>query len=282
MNSAEKNIFGDKKLLTRFVWKLRLLPDTPALIQLIACDEDYIVLCSRIVNDSSNAHRDLELLKEVCLEQELDFQLLKERLTPVARAFRLAEEGSSYYELLGVPRDADPDRIKRAFRKRAVEVHPDTGHQIGDSGREFINLKTAYQILGDPFLRQRYDETLQDVGLWKEKAYHTGRFSGFNSQNSQKVDQNPSARTKIYYELGGLFLLLIIILFIFDFIYRQNAILDDDYSVKQKQTLEQKLKKAVVRKDSAPKTKRYSSEAKLLPEFTDNSRIQQKLFTDDE
>jgi len=277
----DRDFLNDKKLLTRFILKLRVLPDTPALIQFIAGDEDYIMLCSRIVNDSSEAIRNLELLKEVCLKQELDFQLLKERLTPVAKAFGLAEEESSYYELLGVPRDADPDRIKRAFRKRAVEVHPDTGHQIGDSCREFINLKTACQILGDPFLRQRYNETLQDVGLWKEKAYHTSRFSGFNSQNSQKVDQNPSARTKIYYELGGLFLLLIIVLFIFDFIYRQNAILEDDYSVKQKQTLEQKQTKAVVSEDSIPKKKTNSSEAKSLLKATDNFSIQQKFLTGD-
>jgi curved DNA-binding protein CbpA len=277
----DRDFLNDKKLLTRFILKLRVLPDTPALIQFIAGNEDYIMLCSRIVNDSSDAIRNLELLKEVCLKQELDFQLVKERLTPVAKAFGLAEEESSYYELLGVPRDADPDRIKRAFRKRAVEVHPDTGHQIGDSCREFINLKTACQILGDPFLRQRYNETLQDVGLWKEKAYHTSRFFGFNSQNSQKVDQNPSARTKIYYELGGLFLLLIIVLFIFDFIYRQNAILEDDYSVKQKQTLEQKQTKAVVSEDSTPKTKTNSSEAKSLLKATDNFSIQQKFLTGD-
>ena len=259
-----KGIFNDKKKLTRFIWKLRLQPDTPALIQFIAADEDYLMLCSRIVNGASDDHRELVLLRDVCLKQEFDFQLLKERLTPVARAFGLVEDESSYYELLGVDRDADADRIKKAFRKRVIEVHPDTGDQKGDSCREFIHLKAAYKILGDPSLRQKYDETLQDVSLWKEKADQISRFSrfhGFNHQNFQKVDQKQAARTKIYYQLGALFLLLIIVVFILDFIYRQNAILDDDYSVKQNQTLEQNLTKAAVREDLAPKTGPNSSKA---------------------
>jgi curved DNA-binding protein CbpA len=196
------------------------------------------MVCSRIVNDASDAHRDLALLRDVCLKQEFDFQLLKERLTPVARAFGLVEDESSYYELLGVARDADADRIKKAFRKRVIEVHPDTGDQKSDSCQEFMHLKTAYQILGDPSLRRKYDETLQDVSLWKEKADQISRFHRFKHQNFQKVYQKQAARTKIYYQLGALFLLLIIVVFILDFIYRQNAILDDDYSVKQSQTLE--------------------------------------------
>ena len=276
-----KDIFSDKKLLTRFILKLRALPDTPALIQFIAGNEDYLLLCSSIVNDSTDGSQDLEPLKEVCLKQEFGFHLLKEKLTPVARAFGLAEDESNYYELLGVARDADTNRIKKAFRKRVIKVHPDTGDQISDSGHEFINLKTAYQILGDPFLRRKYDETLQEVGLWKEKADHIRGFSGFNSGNFQKIDQNPSARTKIYYQLGGLFLLLIIVIFIFDFIYRQTTILDDDYSVKQKPMQEQKLTKAAMKQDSSLKNGEKSSKANSLPGKIDNSHIQKQPLTGD-
>jgi len=274
----DKEILNDKKLLTRFILKLRILPDTPALIQFIAGDEDYLRLCNRIVNATDDRSRELKLLRDVCLKQEFDFHFLKERLTPVARAFGLAEDESSYYELLGVARDADPDRIKKAFRKRVIEV------QISASGQEFINLKTAYQILGDPSLRRKYDKTLQDVHLWKEKADHLSRirtFRGFNSQNFQEADQNPSARTKVYYQLGGLFLLLIIVIFIFDFIYRQTTILDDDYSVKQKPMQEQKLTKAAMEQDSVPKNEKKSSKANALPEKIDNSHIQKQPLTGD-
>ena len=278
----DKDIFNDKKKLTRFIWKLRFLPDTPALIQFIAGDEDYLLLCSRIVNASNDGSQDLQLLKDICRKLDFDFHLLKEKLIPVARAFGLAEEESNYYEMLGVPRDAGPDRIKKAFRKRVIEVHPDTGDQISDSGREFINLKTAYRILGDPFLRQQYDENLRDVSLWKERAGQISRQSGFRRLNpltSQNKNQKQSARTKIYLQLGGLFLLLIIVVFIFDFIYRQKAILEDDYSIKQKQAQEQKLTKAAVKDDSAPKAGRNSSKARSIPGYTDNTR---NLFTPDD
>ena len=279
----DKDIFNDKKRLTRFIWKLRFLPDTPALIQFIAGAEDYLVLCSGIVNAPNDCSQDLQLLKDICRKQKFDFHLLKEKLTPVARAFGLAEDDSNYYELLGVARDADPDRIKKAFRKRVIEVHPDTGDQISDSGQEFISLQTAYQILGDPILRRKYDETLQNVHLWKEKADHLRRSHGFNSQNFKKINQNLSARAKIYYQLGGLFLLLIIVIFIFDFIYRQNAILDDDYSVKQKQAQGQKLTKAAVNEDSTGKTDQNRPQAKLLPGNKEAypKKTQQKLLTDD-
>lgn len=296
MKSVTEDIFKDKKLLTRFVWKLRFLPDTPALIQFVAVDEDYLLLCSRIVNAPNDRSRDLQLLEDICLKQEFDFQVLKEKLTPVARAFGLAEDESDCYELLGVSRDADPDEIKKAFRKKVIEVHPDTGGQMADSGREFIHLKAAYQILSDPFLRQQYDENLHDVNTWREKANHPhgfpqlnpleggpqsgiqrGRriFHRFNPQNSQKINQNQSARTKIFYQLGGLFLLLIIAVLIFDFLYQQNSIFDGDHLKKQKQVTKPKTLKAGVKQDSDSNTGQKSTEFKLLPNRSDNSR---KIF----
>ena len=279
MNSVKKDIFKDKKLLTRFVWKLRFLPDTPALIQFVAVDEDYLLLCSRIVNAPNDRSRDLQLLEDLCRKQEFDFQVLKEKLTPVARAFGLAEDESDHYELLGVSRDADPDEIKKAFRKRVLQVHPDTGDQKNNSSQEFIHLKAAYQILSDPFLRQQYDENLQDVNLWKEKANHIHIFHRLNPLISQDPNQNQSTTTKIYYQLGGLFLLLIIVAFIFDFIYSQNSIFDADYTVKQKQTQEQKPMKAAAKAASDSKTEKNRSGVKSLPATIDNSR---KIFKPDD
>ena len=270
-----EDIFKDKKLLTRFVWKLRFLPDTPALILFVAGDEDYLLLVSRIVNASTEDSRDLQLLEDICFKQEFDFQVLKEKLIPVARVFGLAEDESNYYELLEVFRDADPDEIKKAFRKKVIEVHPDTGGQTADSGREFIHLKAAYQILSDPFLRQQYDENLHDVNLWKEKANHIHGFHRFNRQNFQKINQNQSARTKNFYQLGGLFFLLIIAVFIFDFFYQQNSIFEGDHLKKQKQVTKPETPKEGLKQDPESNTGQKSTAVKLLPNRSDNSR---KIF----
>lgn len=61
----------------------------------------------------------------------------------------------SLYENLGVAPDADEATIKRAYRKRAAEAHPDAGGKRED----FERLAEAKMVLLDPRRRQKYDET---------------------------------------------------------------------------------------------------------------------------
>ena len=61
-----------------------------------------------------------------------------------------------YYELLGVPRDAGPDEIKRAFRKLARELHPDVS-DAPDSELRFREVVEAYEVLSNSERRQLYD-----------------------------------------------------------------------------------------------------------------------------
>ena len=61
-----------------------------------------------------------------------------------------------YYELLGVPRDASEDQIKRAFRRRARELHPDVNPDPEAEAR-FKELAQAYEALSDPETRAVYD-----------------------------------------------------------------------------------------------------------------------------
>ena len=59
-----------------------------------------------------------------------------------------------YYDVLGVKKDASADELKKAFRRAAVEHHPDRG---GDEAK-FKELNEAYEVLKDSTKRQRYDQ----------------------------------------------------------------------------------------------------------------------------
>lgn len=63
----------------------------------------------------------------------------------------------SYYDRLGVSRDADADAIKSAFRAKARKLHPDVSDDP-DAGRKFSELNEAYEVLSDPEKKARYDQ----------------------------------------------------------------------------------------------------------------------------
>ena len=63
---------------------------------------------------------------------------------------------SDYYEVLGVPRDASSEQIKKAYRKLAMKYHPDVADDA-DSADKFKQIGEAYAVLSDPQKRQMYD-----------------------------------------------------------------------------------------------------------------------------
>lgn len=63
---------------------------------------------------------------------------------------------ADYYELLELPRDATAEDIKRAYRRLARQLHPDTNPDPAAEG-QFKAVAQAYEVLSDPDKRQRYD-----------------------------------------------------------------------------------------------------------------------------
>lgn len=64
---------------------------------------------------------------------------------------------ADHYEALGVRRDASSEEIKRAYRQRARELHPDANPGDAESEARFKEVALAYEVLSDPQRRQHYD-----------------------------------------------------------------------------------------------------------------------------
>ena len=62
-----------------------------------------------------------------------------------------------YYQLLGVPRGADTEEIKKAYRKLALQYHPDRNQGSKESEERFKEVTQAYEVLRDPDKRAIYD-----------------------------------------------------------------------------------------------------------------------------
>lgn len=64
---------------------------------------------------------------------------------------------SEYYQLLGVAKDAGPDEIKKAYRKLAIQYHPDKNQGSKEAEERFKEVTEAYEVLRDPDKRSVYD-----------------------------------------------------------------------------------------------------------------------------
>lgn len=62
-----------------------------------------------------------------------------------------------YYAVLGIPRTANADEVKKAFRSLAMRWHPDRNPDSAEADKRFREVAEAWDVLGDPEKRSRYD-----------------------------------------------------------------------------------------------------------------------------
>lgn len=87
-----------------------------------------------------------------------------------------------YYEILGISKDASADEIKKAFRKAAIQYHPD---KEGGDEEKFKEVNEAYEVLKDASKRQRYDQ-FGHAGVGGAGA-GGNPFEGFGGAGGQNV-----------------------------------------------------------------------------------------------
>src|SRR5216110_3685245 len=98
----------------------------------------------------------------------------------------MAVQFRDYYETLGVPRTASDDDIKKAFRKLARKYHPDVAKGKGAEDK-FKEINEAYEVLGDPAKRKKYDElganwrAYEQAGGAPGGGFDPSQFGGWNA-----------------------------------------------------------------------------------------------------
>jgi curved DNA-binding protein len=89
-------------------------------------------------------------------------------------------EFKDYYSTLGVAKTATEKEIKQAYRKLARKHHPDVNPKDKSAEAKFKEINEAYEVLGDPAKRKKYDELGANWRLYEQAgAQGPGGFSGF-------------------------------------------------------------------------------------------------------
>lgn len=90
-----------------------------------------------------------------------------------------------YYEVLGVDRNADADAIKKAYRKLALQYHPDRNGGSKEAEEKFKEATEAYEVLRDPQKRAAYDR-YGHAGV-KGAGAGAGGFGGFDFADALEI-----------------------------------------------------------------------------------------------
>jgi len=86
-----------------------------------------------------------------------------------------------YYKILGVPRNATQEEIKKAYRRLALKYHPDRNKGNKEAEEKFKEINEAYAVLSDPEKRRQYD--MLGAEGFQKKFSQEDIFRGFDFEN---------------------------------------------------------------------------------------------------
>ena len=128
-----------------------------------------------------------------------------------------------YYEVLGVSKNSSADEIKKAYRKKAMQYHPDKNPGDKQSEENFKEAAEAYEVLSSPEKKQRYDQfghaglgnqggfggggrSMDDIFSMFGDIFGGGGFGGFggfsSGGRSQRVNRGSNLRVKVSLDLS--------------------------------------------------------------------------------
>src|SRR6201994_3283477 len=91
---------------------------------------------------------------------------------------------TDYYKILGIPKTASEEDVKKAYRKLARKLHPDLNPNDKEANKKFQQINEANEVLSDPEKRKKYDQYGEQYGEnWEnaeqfENARRSGAFTG--------------------------------------------------------------------------------------------------------
>jgi curved DNA-binding protein len=109
-------------------------------------------------------------------------------------------EYKDYYKILGVERNASEDHIKRAYRKLALQYHPDRNPDDKKAEENFKEINEAYQVLSDPAKRARYEQLGESYTRWQQRGAPQG---GFNWEDWSTTAQTSNVRVEDLEDIFG-------------------------------------------------------------------------------
>ena len=105
----------------------------------------------------------------------------------------------NYYKALGVDEKADGDTIKKAYRNLAKKYHPDTHPNDEKTVEKFKEISEAYEVLGDPDKRKKYDQISSQTGGYNGSEFDPSKF-GFQYSGSSGQRRSSSHDFSDFFE----------------------------------------------------------------------------------